>query len=199
MNIIIIMVELNTEHWPIVYFRSVNEIMNDDLFEEYQKVYLNLLIKCKKNNEKMILITDLMNSSNDNNLPIKYLIKQVQFSNKIYEFNKKYLKCVVVLCKNKSFKNLIKLLISLLKQPSPHKICTCYAKANLYLLEKFNINFNVENFNKEKDLNINEEESENNNDLNTINKDDFNNVLNNDDENISNKKILNEYFNELSI
>ena len=195
MNIIIIMVELNTEHWPIVYFRSMNKIMNDDLFEEYQKIYLNLLIKCKKNNEKMILITDLTNNNNDNNLPMKYLVKQVQFSNKIYEFNKKYLECVVILCKNKSFKNLIKLLISLLKQPSPHKICTSYVKANLYLLEKFNINFNVENFNKEKDLNIDEKESENNIDLKIINNID----LNNDDENISNKKILNEYFNELSI
>lgn len=198
MNIIIIMVELNTEHWPIVYFRSVNKIMNDELFEEYQKIYLNLLIKCKKNNKKMILITDLTNNSNDNNIPIKYLIKQVQFSNKIYEFNKKYLECVVILCKNKSFKNLIKLVISLLKQPSPHKICTNYAKANLYLLEKFNINFNIQNFNKEKDLNIDEEESEDNNDLNSINNNDLN-AINNDDENISNQKILNEYFNELSI
>ena len=54
----------NVDNWPIVYFKINNMELNDDIYEEYQKFYLSLLIKCKKNNEKMIFISDLKTLEN---------------------------------------------------------------------------------------------------------------------------------------
>jgi hypothetical protein len=199
--------EFNTEYWPIVYLRFGGKVVDDDVFEEYQKFYLNLLIKCKKNNEKMVLISDLSHINSNNNLPMKYFMRQIQFSKKIYDFNKKYLKGVVILCKSKSFKNLIQSLMSFTKQAAPNKICRSYKKANLYLLEKFNIKFNVEIFNKEKELNIDDENEDNEENEDNSQNDDINNIIkdidlenNNDTESEnSKKKVFTEYFNELSL
>lgn len=190
--------EFNTEHWPIVYLRLGGKIVDDNIFEEYQKLYLNLLIKCKKNNEKMVLISDLSYFNNDNNIPMKYLMKQMQFSKKIYDFNKKYLKCVVILCKNKSTKNLIKSLMNFTKPASPNKICRTSKKANTYLYEKFQIKFNIEIFNKDLELN-NDNEDEEKDELNDIDSESIINKIKLENDNDSKKEVFTEYFNQLSL
>ena len=83
------MIQFNTKYWPIVYFFIDNEKMNNEIFEEYKKTYLTILLKCKKNKEKIILISDL---NNQGNLPMKYVLKQAYFNNKIHKFNSKPLK-----------------------------------------------------------------------------------------------------------
>ena len=129
-------INFNLENWPIVYFKSNNTPINDESFEEYKKYYLNLLIKCKKNNEKMIIICDLINFNNNESMPIKYLLKQSQFNKEIYKFNKEYLKCVCIICKNKNFKNILNIYFSLAKPAAPFKLCRSYDKSTLYLIEK---------------------------------------------------------------
>lgn len=188
--------EFNTEHWPVIYLKLGGKVVNDDIFEEYQREYLNLLIKCKKNNEKMVLITDLTYINDCNNIPIKYLMKQVQFSKKIYEFNKKYLKCVVILCKNKSTKNLIKSIMNFTKEASPYKICRTSKKANLYLYEKFKVEFNIEIFNEDlKSHNEDDKELSDNN----SNNESIINKINLENDNDSKKEVFTEYFNQLSL
>jgi hypothetical protein len=128
----------NTENWPIVYLKIDKTQLNDETYEEYQRAYLNLLIRCKRNNEKMIIICNL---SNANNLPLNIVMKQMQFNKDIYKFNKEYLKCACILCNNKYFKNVLNTYFNMVKPAAPYKICRCYDKINKYLLQKFDLNF----------------------------------------------------------
>jgi hypothetical protein len=133
----------NLDYWPIVYFKSSGNSVDDESFEEYKKYYLNLLIKCKKNNEKMILICNLNKLTS---YPIEFVAKQAEFSKQIYNFNKEYLKCVCILCKDKNFKNILNLFFTFVKPASPYKLCRSFNKVNKYLSEKFNNNFDTNIF-----------------------------------------------------
>ena len=130
--------DFNLDYWPIVYFKSSGDYIDDESFEEYKKYYLNLLIKCKNNNEKMILICNLNKLTS---YPMEFIIKQAEFSKQIFKFNKEYLKCVCILCKNKSFKNILNLYFTFVKPSSPYKLCRSFDKINKYLIEKFDVNF----------------------------------------------------------
>ena len=146
----------NIQNWPFVYLRF-NNIINDDLYDEYKKNYLNLLIKCKNQNEKMILICNLGDTIQ---LPIPFLIKQMQFNQQIFKFNKEYLQCVCILCKNKNLKNILKLYLSMTKQASPYKICSNTDKINKYITEKSGIVFNFSLLEDIQNEIITEEENE---------------------------------------
>ena len=116
-------------------FETINSEINDNAFEEYKKFYLKLLIKCKNNSQKMILICNL-NKSND--IPLNYVMKQAQFNKEIYEFNKKYLVCVCILCTNSNFshfKNIINLCTTMMTPASPVKLCNSFDNVNKYLLK----------------------------------------------------------------
>jgi hypothetical protein len=178
--------EFNTNYWPMVYIKLSEENLNDQIFEEYQKNYLNLLIRCKKNNEKMVIITNLTNLTNKNNISMKYMMKQLKFSNKINEFNKKYVKLVIILCHSKSLKSLINTVFSFIKPAAPYKLFINSEKANSYLLDNYSINFDINVYDKISEV---EEES----DENIIEKIDLMNINEEDDQ----KKIFTEYFNQL--
>jgi hypothetical protein len=157
--------DFNLENWPLVYLKIDDNKLNEEYFDEYKKNYLNLLIKCKRNNEKMILICDLNELNLRNNFYMKFIMKQVQFTNDIYKFNKLYLTCVCILCRNKTLKNILNVFFSIIKQASPYKLCMNSEKANIYLKEKYNIDFDVNIYLKnsenieymEEDNEINEE------------------------------------------
>jgi hypothetical protein len=142
----------NLTHWPIVYLKSISgNNITDESFEDFKKMYLELLVKAKKNNEKIILICNINTSGN---IPLKYIMKQAQFNKEIYKFNKEFVKGVCILCKDKSFKNILNLYFSVAKPAAPFKLCRSYEKANKYLNEIFNVNFKTEIFE-----NVIEEES----------------------------------------
>jgi len=131
--------DFNSDHWPIVYVKFNNNELNDESFEEYKKYYLNLLIKCKKENSRMYIIFNLDNTKS---LPMNYIVKQIQFNKEIEKFNKEYIKLASIICKSKAFKNILNLYFSMSKQAAPFKIFRCFNKMNTYFIEKFNINFN---------------------------------------------------------
>lgn len=181
----------NIDNWPIVYFKINNTELNDTIFEEYQKYYLSLLIKCKKNNEKMVFISDLKTLEGKTDFPMKYIMKQVEFNKKIYEFNKKFIKCFIVICNNRKIKTIINTLFMIIRPAAPFKLCRDQIKANKYLFEKFNINFDITIYlNDINEDNINDEDPE------EINIDEVNelNKLNIEDDN---KIVFTKYFNEL--
>jgi hypothetical protein len=133
----------NTDYWPVVFFKTNNSMVNDEKFEEFKKFYLNLLLRCKKNNDKMILI---FNVNLTENIPIKYIMRQAEFNKQVEKFNKEYIKCVCIVCDNKNFKNILNLYLSFVKPVSPYKLCRSFDKVNKYLVEKHNINFNSHTF-----------------------------------------------------
>jgi hypothetical protein len=151
----------NLEKWPIVYLKSHNNTMDIDSFESYKKSYLSLLVKCKRNKEKMTLICDLNNISNIDNLQIKYMVKQAQFNKEIYNFNKLYLNGICILCKNKNFKNILNMYFSVSKPAAPFKLCRDIQKANIFLKEVCNIDIDISNLYK----NIEIDNIDQNNDL----------------------------------
>ena len=147
--------KFNEDNWPVVYFYLGDEEINEELFENYKVNYLNLLIKCKKEKKKMILISDL---NTEKSLPIKYVMKQAMFNRKINKFNELYVSAVCIYCKNKSFKNILKMYFTLTKPASPYKLCTSLEKINKFLDEKINYKFDAriyENFNKSSALGSN--------------------------------------------
>jgi len=186
----------NTEHWPVVYFKSGTININDENFDEYKKSYLQLLVRCKRNNQQMILICDLNSFNNDNDaFPIKYFIKQSNFNKEIYDFNKKYLKCVCILCKNKNIKTMLNLYFSVSRPAAPYKLCRSNEKANSYINEKGNINFNIGIFLKNNDTEDNEVDEEDSDEAN-INNDEYLEQF--EDDNIS-KKINNIDLDNISL
>lgn len=150
-----------TKEWPIIYLRSYNDLINDNLFEKYKKEYLTILLKCKNNKEKIILIYDLINLNNYENLAIKYIMKYANFNKEIYKFNKEYIKAVCILCNNSGFKNILNLYFTISKPASPYKLCQNYEKATKYLLEKFNVNYDISNF---ENIYMEEDENDSSND-----------------------------------
>jgi len=158
--------DFNSEHWPIVYVKFNNNELNDESFEEYKKYYLNLLIKCKKENSKMYIIFNLDNTKS---LPMNYIVKQIQFNKEIEKFNKEYIKLASIICKSKAFKNILNLYFSMSKQAAPFKIFRCFNKMNIYFIDKFNINFNFYLLEPEMNNMLEEEEGEEEEQENNIN------------------------------
>ena len=148
------MSNFNLDYWPIVYFKSFGNDVDDESFDEYKKYYLSLLIKCKNNNEKMILVCNLNKITS---YPMEFIYKQVEFSKQIFKFNQEYLKCVCILCENRSFKNILNLFFTLVKPASPYKLCKNFDKVDKYLFEVFNITFKSYILDKEIDEEISEE------------------------------------------
>jgi len=155
----------NLDNWPIVYFKSSGNSVDDESFEEYKKYYLNLLIKCKNNNEKMILICNLNKLTS---YPIEFIAKQAEFSKQIFKFNKEYVKCVCILCKDNSFKNILNLFFTFVKPATPYKLCRSFSKVDKYLLDKLNIIFKSNIFDEtiKNDLVFEEIDDEDNEDNN---------------------------------
>jgi len=185
--------QFNTKHYPIIYFKVCDEI-NDTNFEEYKVNYLNLLIKSKKNKNKIFLIADL---NTEIQIPMKYIFKLAAFNKKLYKFNKLYLECVCIISQSKSFKNLLKIYLSLITPSSPYKLCSSFDKINLYLKENLDIHFdtNIFNLNKEKCRNnSNENENEKEKENNKINKLDLYKKLNEEElnEDEINKEVIND-------
>jgi hypothetical protein len=133
----------NLDKWPIVYFRTTDKAVNDDSLEEFKKFYLNLLIKCKKEKEKIILICEI---NLNINIPLKFILKQAKFSKEIYKYNKEYVKCVAIICKDKNFKNILNLFFTFVTPACPYKLCRTFDKANKYF-KKFDIDFDTNYFN----------------------------------------------------
>ena len=148
----------NIEFWPIVYLKLNDNEINENSFEQYKKYYLNLLLKCKKERQKMILICNL---NSGRMLPMDYVIKQAQFNKEIHNFNKDYIQTVCILCKEKNFKNVLNLYFTVAKPANPYKLSRSFDKINLYLKEKFNVIFDVsifENRNINESIDVSEEE-----------------------------------------
>jgi hypothetical protein len=152
--------DYNLDNWPIVYFKLSSNQINDETFEEYKKSYLSLLLRCKNNNDKVILICDLNKSAK---LPLNYMMKQAQFTKEINKFNKEYIKAVCILCDDKNFKNILSLYFTFCKPASPYKLCRSFDKINKYLIEKHNINFDSNIYDEQRLTNndVIEEEEEN--------------------------------------
>jgi len=163
----------NTKEWPIVYLKSYNDYINDNLFEIYKKQYLTLLLKCKNNKEKIILICDLNTLDSCDNLPLNYIMKHANFNKEIYKYNKEYVRTVCILCNNSSLKNILNLYFTVSKPASPYKIFKNYDKANKYLLESFNINFDITIYQR-NNLDCEDESSDENTDISELN---INNIL----------------------
>ena len=115
------MILFNTKHWPLVYFYTDEKAMNDDDFEEYKKTYLQILLKCKKEKTKIILIADI---NNQKNLQLKYVFKQAQFNSKIEKFNKLFVTIACIYLKDKSMKSVSATeILSLISFLCIHSIC----------------------------------------------------------------------------
>ncbi len=175
-------IKFNITYWPIVYFKLIGNI-NDENFEEYKVNYLNLLINCKKKRDKIILIPDL-NSNYE--MPMKYIFKLALFNKKLFKFNKLYLRAVCIFSQSKSFKNLLKIYLSLITPSSPYKLCSCFDKINIFLKNNLNIDFdtnifnlneqnqnqnNIDNSVKIKNNNNEDNDNDNNNNINIIKSD----------------------------
>jgi hypothetical protein len=129
------MICFNTKFWPLVYFYIDDNGMNQDDFEEYKKTYLKILVKCKKEKTKIILISDL---NNQNKLELKYVMKQAYFNLKIEKFNKLYVRIVCVYLTDKSFKKILNMYFNICKPYCPYKICVSYDLINKFIKETTN-------------------------------------------------------------
>lgn len=109
----------NLESWPIIYIKNDNGYFDDNLLEEYKKDYLNILIRCKNNKEKIITLINIYSNSN---ISLPHMQKMSKFHKEIYDYNKKYVEYVYILCADKNIKNMLTLFLAMEKPASPYKI-----------------------------------------------------------------------------
>ena len=153
--------KFHTEKWPIVYFKVNMNNITDEIFEEYKKNYLSLLLRSKREGVKIVLICDLFHCFNYNTIETKYIMKQSEFNTETYKFNKEYLKCICILCKSSVLKNMLNLYFGMSKPAAPYKICKNFQKANEYLIQKYDLHdIHVEKLCDWTDNNDEEEEEE---------------------------------------
>ena len=126
------MIFFNTKYWPLVYFHLDNKKITLDDFEEYKKTYLSILLKCKKEKNKIILISDL----NESNIDFEFVIKQAKFNYKIEKFNKLYVELVCIYLKNNNLKHILKMYFKICDSYCPYKICKSYNIINDFIYEK---------------------------------------------------------------
>ena len=137
------MICFNTKYWPLVYFFVDDNGMNENDFENYKKIYLQILLKCKKENVKIILISDL---NNQKKVDMKYVMKQAYFNLKIEKFNKLYVKVVCVYLKDKNFKKILNMYFNICKPYCPYKICNTYESINKFIKCELNEEYNTNVF-----------------------------------------------------
>ena len=89
-------------------------------------------------------------------MPMKYIFKLALFNKKLFNFNKLYLNAVLIFSQNKSFKNLLKVYLSMITPSSPYKLCSSFEKINLYLTNNLNIHFDTNIFNLDNVNNVNQ-------------------------------------------
>jgi len=177
----------NLDNWPIVFFKTQNNFsMDDDNFDNFKISYLNLLKKCKNNKEKMVLICDL-NELNTNNTNMKYIMNFAKFNKEIYKFNKEYVQGVCLMSSNKYLKDLVNIYLTFCKPACLFKICKNTNKANKFLKEKCNVQFDTNIiFNNNIVYNIEEIVEEEEEEIKIIEEND-------DNDNDSNESLSNKY------
>ena len=137
------MICFNTKYWPIVYFFVDDNGMNEEDFNNYKKTYVQILLKCKKEKTKIILISDL---NNQGKVDIKYVMKQAYFNLKLEKFNKLYVKIVCVYLKDKNFKKILNMYFNVCKPYCPYKICNSYNNINKFIKDELNENYDTNIF-----------------------------------------------------
>jgi len=139
---------IHEQHRPFVFIEFHNISVNDENFEEYKKEYLELLVTCKRNNDKIYLIIDVNQLPA---LPIPYLVKQTELNKQLFNHHQKYLHCAYIYCKSKIFKKMIEFHLFIEKNAVPVKICRSVEKLNYHIEQNFNVTFDfslyVSNFN----------------------------------------------------
>jgi len=135
------MIQFNTKQLAIsIFLYCIMKKRIDEVFEEYKRTYLTILLKCKKEKQKIILISDL---NNQDNLPLKYVMKQAYFNHKIHKFNEAYVDLVCVYLNNSGFKRILDIYFSICPPCSPYKVCNSYEIINQFIKEKMNIDFDT--------------------------------------------------------
>ena len=137
------MICFNTKYWPIVYFFVDDNGMNEEDFNNYKKTYVQILLKCKKEKTKIILISDL---NNQGKVDIKYVMKQAYFNLKLEKFNKLYVKIVCVFLKDKNFKKILNMYFNICKPYCPYKICNSYNNINKFIQDELNEDYDTNIF-----------------------------------------------------
>ena len=77
------------------------------------------IIRCKNNNEKVYIIINIYFNTE---VPIKFMQNISKFNKSIYDYNKKYVNYIYILCESKIFKNVLRMMITMEKPASPYKI-----------------------------------------------------------------------------
>jgi hypothetical protein len=115
----------NLEYWPIIYVKNNNATLTDEILEEYQKDFLKILIRCKTNKEKIVLLIDIYNKSN---VQMNYMSKISQFHQRTEEYNKKYIDHIYILCESKFLKTMISMFLTNENPVAPCKVIRSLSK-----------------------------------------------------------------------
>ena len=104
---------IDYSQWPIVKIKYKEVVLNDDIFEEYKIQFLTILKKCKDLNQKCLLIIDLLDMKK---VPMKYMMKQRKFHNKINDHTIKYIQTIFIILKNAAVRNILKVFVNMSKK-----------------------------------------------------------------------------------
>ncbi len=132
-------VQYNTNNWPYVKIKFLNNSVSDNGFNEHLKNFKDLYKLCEEKNKKMIIIFDLREIPAGT---IKYIRKQVKFNKEVQPLSKIWLEQSFFLTSTIG-KTILDLVFSFEKPVSPYTI---------FSNEKDLINY-IEKYDKNKILN----------------------------------------------
>jgi len=128
-------VNYNTNNWPYVKIKFLNDAVTDKGFDKHITNFRNLYVKCEETNTKMIIIFDLREVPAGS---IKYVKQQVQFNKEIKPLSRLWIEHSLFLTSTIG-KGILDIVFSFEKPVSPY---------NVYSNEK-----NLIEFIKDYDLN----------------------------------------------
>ena len=127
------LVKFNYHHRPFIYLQFQDIPITDENFEEYKREYLELLLTCKKQKDKIIPIIDINFLPI---LPIPYMMKQTQMNKELFQIHKKYLYRVYIYCKNRIFQEMIQMYMFVEKTAVPIHICNSFQNIDASILKE---------------------------------------------------------------
>ncbi len=131
--------------FPIVYISINSDYFNDENFEYYKSSFLHLLLRAKREKQKMILLLDLFECDGAT-FKMENILKQGAFYKSVMDYALLYVQHVYILSNRNDLHVLIKIFKTFGKSLVPYKVVRDTEKIEQNIYKKYGEKVQLQNF-----------------------------------------------------
>ena len=143
------------KEFPLVYLTINSNYFSDENFEYYKSSFLNVLLRAKKEKQKVIILLDLFECDGAT-FDMSNILKQASFYKSVMEHSKTYVQHVYILSNRNDLHFFVKIFRTFGKTDVPYKIVRNLDKIKKNIYKKYEETVDLTPFTKEN-LIINKE------------------------------------------